>query len=174
MTNSTKPEEKFHFFWGGPFSQWHYSEFTDPNYPGITFKNAEMYMMFRKNEIFRGSYGDKILNAKSPSECKKFGRLVENFDPAVWEKHDFEIVFKGNYLKFTQNPDLLEELLDTEGTTLVEASPYDKIWGIGLYDTDPRAQSRDTWEGQNKLGECLTMLRDYLLFAAFDYKLDTV
>ena len=76
-------------------------------------------------------------------------------------------MFQGNYAKFTQNPDLLKTLIDTIGTTLVEASPYDKVWGIGLAEDDPKALNRETWEGTNWLGEVLTDLRTYLYYDRF-------
>lgn len=87
----------------------------------------------------------------------------------VWEEEDesglprcWRIVWRGNQAKFTQNPELLQLLLDTRGTTLAEASPTDCIWGIGLAEDDPAAHHRDAWRGQNWLGEVLTALRDSL------------
>lgn len=66
----------------------------------------------------------------------------------------------ANKAKFLQNDDILRELLKTVGTTIVEASPDDNIWGIGLSAEDPMAQNRSIWKGTNWLGEVLTSLRD--------------
>jgi len=99
----------------------------------------------------------------NPSAVKRMGRQVKNFDEKIWKKHNRRIIYEGNKLKFTQNPALLGELESTQGTTLVEASPNDKIYGIGLRATDPRAFSRKTWQGMNILGETLTTLREDLM-----------
>jgi ribA/ribD-fused uncharacterized protein len=88
---------------------------------------------------------------------------VKNFEQKKWEKHNKEIILEGNRHKFTQNPELLQKLRETVGTTLVEASPTDRIYGIGLTASDPRARSRKTWKGRNLLGETLTELREELL-----------
>ena len=92
-----------------------------------------------------------------------FGAKVKNFDDVVWKANREKIVTAGSRAKFTQNADLLALLLATKGTTLVEASPYDRIWGIGLAATSPKAQDPKTWRGQNLLGKILTQLRDELL-----------
>ena len=104
-----------------------------------------------------------ILDAPHPREQKALGRKVHPFDAKVWERERERIVKDGNRAKFTQNEELLTQLLDTKGTTLVEASPYDKIWGIGLGANDPRAQDPKQWRGKNLLGKVLTELRDELL-----------
>jgi ribA/ribD-fused uncharacterized protein len=74
------------------------------------------------------------------------------------------IVFAGNYARFSQNPEQRELLFSTRGTTLVEASPHDRIWGIGLTADDPRVQDRSQWLGLNLLGEALTRVREALLW----------
>ena len=66
-------------------------------------------------------------------------------------------------LQFGQNPDLLEELKATQGTTLVEASPFDRVWGIGLSATNPKAANRSSWRGANLLGQILTSVREELM-----------
>ncbi|MGA3513605.1 NADAR family protein, partial [Lactiplantibacillus plantarum] len=77
----------------------------------------------------------------------------------IWDEKKFTIVFHGNYLKFSQNTDLKEYLLSTSPLELVEASPYDKIWGIGLKADDPRARYKNTWQGENLLGQALVQVR---------------
>lgn len=152
--------ELFEFFWSGPFSQWEPSKFELHN---ILFQNAEMYMMWFKDQIFSGGkLEDKILNAKHPSICKSLGKTVENFDKRIWETVAKQGVFRGNMAKFTQNPNLYNILMETYGKTLVEASPQDTIWGIGLSANDPRALQRSTWLGTNWLGEVLTEVRTSL------------
>lgn len=156
-------KEVFTFFWEtkSPFSQWHPSDFTAD---GHDFNCAEQYMMYQKAKLFEDEQiAQQILLTKKPRDQKALGRKVRNFDPVVWNNHCKKIVYDANYAKFTQNEALRTSLFNTAGTTLVEASPYDKIWGIGLTASEPDAQDRTKWQGTNWLGEVLTQLRDDLL-----------
>lgn len=155
--------ERFTFFYRteSPFSQWHPADFE---IGGVHYNCAEQYMMYRKAVLF----GDeetvgKILTALTPREQKELGRRVRGFDKNQWEAQCRQFVYEANHAKFTQNPQLLEILLATKGTTLVEASPTDRIWGVGLEESDPRIRNRATWRGTNWLGEMLTKLREDLL-----------
>lgn len=153
--------EKFTFFWAGPFSQWHKSKMV---IDGINFSTAEQYMMYSKAMLFGDTeIAEKILKTSNPKDQKALGRLVKNFDNKIWQKNCREIVYKGNYAKFTQDVTLKRQLLATAGTTLVEASPYDRIWGVGLAADDPRINDRSKWLGTNLLGEILTELRENLI-----------
>lgn len=156
MTN-----EKFTFFWRGPFSQWRKSNFT---VQGVSYNCAEQFMMAEKAKLFKDlATFLEIMNAKTPDLQKALGRKVANFDQKVWELNAKLIVYRGNHAKFTQNLDLLDKLIQTQGTTLVEASPYDCIWGIGLAEEYPGIEDRNNWRGLNWLGEVLTTLRDDLI-----------
>lgn len=151
----------FFFTEASPFSQWYACTFTED---ARTFTCAEQYMMHGKALLFADAeIAAQILEAGHPRQHKALGRKVKNFDDHVWKKQREAIVLAGNRAKFTQNEDLRAQLLATKGTTLVEASPYDRIWGIGLGAKDPRAQDPKTWRGQNLLGKILTQLRDELL-----------
>ena len=155
--------EKFTFFWksGSPFSQWHHSVFE---VDGVTYTSAEQYMMHQKALMFNDTEtAILIMNTDSPRDQKALGRQVKPFDAKKWNEHCQDIVMKGNLAKFTQNPSLLAALKATAGTEIVEASPHDTIWGIGLEEHDPRAHNRNTWRGTNWLGEILTQLRNYLI-----------
>lgn len=153
--------EKFTFFWDGPFSQWEPAEFEVDE---VKYNCVEQYMMAMKAKMFDDEDTfDRIMEEESPREQKKLGRAVKGFNADRWNARAREIVYEGNYAKFTQNPELLEKLLATAGTTLVEASPYDCVWGIGLRATDAAAKDRDKWRGTNWLGETLTGLREDLL-----------
>jgi ribA/ribD-fused uncharacterized protein len=155
-------QETFTFFWRGPFSQWHPSRFV---VGGITFTHAEQFMMYAKAMVFgdRDS-AERVLQAKTPREQKALGREVQGFDEAVWVLFREGVVFQGSYAKYRQNPELRAALLATQGTTLVEASPTDRIWGIGLAEDDARARDRTQWLGLNLLGEALTRVREVLLW----------
>lgn len=153
--------EQFTLFWHGIFSQWHACRFE---VDGVTYVSAEQYMMARKAELF----GDEetrvaIMQATSPKEQKALGRQVKHFVADRWNAVARDIVYQGNLAKFRQNPELREALFATTGTTLVEASPYDTIWGIGRGENDPRARNRETWNGTNWLGEVLDRVRVDLL-----------
>ena len=174
MQDDTKVIGNYTFFWktGSPFSQWHPSEFVPPDFlaseryglsEDFRFKNAEQYMMYRKAVQFHdGDATSKILVCDNPRDVKSIGRGVRGFDASEWDAVKYDIVKTGNRLKFTQNPALLERLLATGTTKLVESSPTDRIWGIGLTMEDPRALDETKWLGENLLGKALTELRDEL------------
>jgi ribA/ribD-fused uncharacterized protein len=152
---------KYHLFWHGVFSQWHPSEFE---YGGIVFNCCEQFMMFYKAIFFNDhETAAKILNSSNPKEQKKLGRQVKNFDVGEWASVARHIVYTGNECKFTQNPDLCKQLVETYPATLVEASPYDKVWGIGLEAEHPDATDPTKWKGKNWLGEVLTSLRNNIM-----------
>lgn len=155
--------ERFTFFFRpeAVFSQWHPARFE---LGGNVFGCAEQYMMHGKAILFGDAeIAAEILEAASPGQHKALGRKVRGFDERTWKQHRERIVADGSRGKFTQNPALRQALLDTAGTELVEASPFDRIWGIGLAASDPRADDPARWRGQNLLGKILTRLRDELL-----------
>ena len=142
------------------FSQWFPSEFEEN---GVTYCCCEQYMMAKKAELFNDAETlKKILASTDPREIKALGREVKNFDVKVWQENCRDIVFNGNLLKFSQNEDLKAFLLSTKDELIVEASPYDKIWGVGLKFDDPKIKNKDTWQGTNWLGEAIMQVRDYL------------
>ncbi len=151
----------FFFTEASPFSQWYRCTFA---VGGTTFNCAEQFMMHGKAMLFDdAAVATEILAATHPRDHKALGRKVKHFDDGAWRRQRETIVMAGNRAKFTQNPELRELLVATKGTTLVEASPYDKSWGIGLAATDPRAQDQAQWKGHNLLGNILTALRNELL-----------
>ncbi|MET3034568.1 NADAR family protein [Chryseobacterium sp. NRRL B-14859] len=164
-----KERIKFLFFWGHTakdtitkscFSQWFPGNFEEN---GIIYKTAEHYMMAGKAKLFNDSEMlEKILQSNTPNQAKSLGRKVKNFDPALWDEHKYDIVKNGNFLKFSQNRKFKDFLLSTGDKILVEASPYDKIWGIGMLETDTRAENPLLWNGENLLGFALMEVRDVL------------
>jgi len=147
----------FVFFWNGWPSQWHPAEFT---VDGVAYTCTEQFMMAEKARLF----GDdetlrQILATASPREQKALGRQVRGFDADRWTAACRDVVHRGNVAKFSQNADLKALLLATGDKTLVEASPTDRIWGIGLAADDRRATDRSAWRGKNWLGEALMRVR---------------
>jgi len=152
---------EFTFFWKGLLSQWSHSPFKDKF--GVLYSNAEQYMMAQKAKLFKDTESyEKILKAETPSEQKALGRLVKNFNDKIWLSYSTMIVYEGNILKFKQNKIHYDVLMSTKNTILVEASPFDPIWGIKLTENDPRSKDMRTWLGQNRLGFILTKVRDDL------------
>jgi len=160
--------DKYHFFWNGPFSQWAHSPFMmravveyEPHwFERLPFVTAEQWMMWNKAMMFGDeAIAERILRTPNPKEQKALGRKVTGFNDSVWMEHAYVIVVAGNKAKFTQNPRLAKQLEATKGKMLVEASPYDRRWGIGLRATDPEAQDESTWRGKNLLGKAITQAR---------------
>lgn len=163
---------KWMFFWGhnpklngnlsgACFSQWwsaHPFVLDEVLYP-----TAEHWMMSEKARLFQDVASlEKIQKAKTASQAKQFGRTVAGFDELKWRASRFDIVVKGNLAKFSQHPDLKQFLLQTGNRVLVEASPVDRIWGIGLAADDPDAEKPKRWKGLNLLGFALMEVRDQM------------
>ncbi len=127
---------------------------------GITFNCVEQFMMYTKSMLFGDTVtANKILNTNSPKLQKALGRVVKGYDDAVWVEKRARMVYIGCYSKFQQNPELLKMLFSTGNTTLVEASPYDTVWGVGLSAEDPNILHLENWKGANLLGEVLSQVR---------------
>ncbi|TWT38526.1 NADAR family protein [Blastopirellula retiformator] len=142
------------------FSQWYEVPFT---IDGQLYPTAEHWMMAAKARLFDDAeMALKIIYSDTPRQAKALGRKVRNFDDKVWTAEARRLVTEGNLAKFSQNQPLKEFLLATGDQVLVEASPYDRIWGIGLKGTDPKAAHPQTWEGQNLLGFVLMDVREAL------------
>jgi ribA/ribD-fused uncharacterized protein len=164
-------QPKYVFFWGHTpardgelgkecFSQWYPAPFE---LEGARFPSAEHYMMWSKARLFGDEeVARQALGAKSAAEVKKLGRAVRGFDEASWLKHRFEIVVRASVGKFAQNPALLAYLHGTGERVLVEASPVDRIWGIGLSADDPHVRDPAQWQGLNLLGFALMRAREVL------------
>ncbi len=165
------PKTKFLYFWGHQparndqvtqscMSQWWHSPFT---IDCLEYRTAEHWMMAEKARLFSNEeLRRRIIACNSPGEAKALGRMVENFDEETWIAHREAIVLEGSIHKFSQHPDLRTFLLSTGDRVLVEASPVDPIWGIGLAADDPRATDPGKWRGLNLLGFALMKTRDLL------------
>ena len=124
---------------------------------------AEQYMMAEKARLFEDKeIEEQIMQTSEPKEMKALGKKVKKFDQTVWDKAKYSIVLNGNYYKFAQNKEIRDFLLSTEDKILVEASPLDTIWGIGLGEENPKSHNPQTWRGKNLLGFALMEVRDEL------------
>ncbi|MBZ3904113.1 NADAR family protein [Streptomyces griseiscabiei] len=141
-------------------SQWWPSPFT---VDGVEYATAEHWMMASKARLFGDTEAErKAVAAAGPAQAKKIGRLVRGFDDAVWERERFAVVAEGSFHKFAADADLRAFLLGTGDRVLVEASPLDRVWGIGLAADDERASDPARWRGPNLLGFALMAARDRL------------
>lgn len=165
-------KQEFCLFWGHQpskdgsitkscLSQWWMEDF----YTMVdSYLYMEQYMMAGKAQLFGDEERRKeILACSDPKQIKALGRKVRGFDQVVWDKFKYAIVLNGNWCKFSQNRELREFLLSTGDSVLVEASPYDRIWGIQLSADTPEAQNPFRWRGENLLGFALMEVRDELL-----------
>ncbi|MBO6514987.1 MAG: NADAR family protein [Bacteroidia bacterium] len=170
QTREHNERVKFLFFWGHTstpgqitsscLSQWYESPFE---VEGQTYRTCEHWMMAEKAKLFgNNETRSDILSANSPGEAKQLGRMVKNFDEEVWRESRYGIVVQGNLHKFGQLPMLRDYLLSTGERVLVEASPVDSIWGIGLTRDSEDAQYVNRWRGLNLLGFALMEVRDLL------------
>lgn len=141
-------------------SQWWPSPFA---VDGVTYATAEHWMMAGKARLFEDPEAERrVLDAGHPAEAKKAGRLVRGFDEAIWERERFRIVVEGSVHKFAAHADLREFLVNTGDRVLVEASPVDRVWGIGLAADDEAAADPERWRGPNLLGFALMEARGRL------------
>lgn len=164
------PRMEIFYFWGHTpnpkkitaacFSQWYDCYFE---VEGVQYHTTEQYMMASKAKLF----GDdevfqEIMMEYHPHVYKKLGRKVHGFNPELWDERKYDIVVEGNKAKFGQNADIRDFLLSTGDAILVEASPYDKIWGIGLDREAAMKGTVEQWQGENLLGCALMEARDWL------------
>ncbi|MFE2098586.1 MULTISPECIES: NADAR family protein [unclassified Streptomyces] len=139
-------------------SQWWPSPFV---VDGVEYATAEHWMMAGKARLFGDAEAERrVLAAGHPAEAKKAGRLVRDFDDAMWERERFRIVVEGSVHKFGSDEALRTFLLNTGDRVLVEASPVDRIWGIGLAADDEAASDPERWQGPNLLGFALMEARE--------------
>lgn len=142
------------------FSNWHQCCFA---YHEVAFNSVEQFMMYAKALLFDDhATAAAILASASPREQKRLGRSVRGFDDARWVQVRESIMFVGCREKFRQNEAFLTALRATGTSILVEASPYDRIWGVGLGEHDPRIADPSAWQGLNLLGKALMRVRDLL------------
>jgi ribA/ribD-fused uncharacterized protein len=157
------------FFWGSRSAQHDVidkhclSQFFPAHFTidATVYRTAEHYMMSQKARLFGDHESlQKILKTPSPLEAKKLGRQIKGFDDVIWAVHRVKTVETGTMAKFSQNAKLKEFLLSTKNKILVEASPFDTVWGIGLREDDPDVYDPKKWRGLNLLGFVLMNVRN--------------
>ena len=154
----------YNFFWRTNcyLSNWYPSDFV---VDGVKYWCTEQYMMAKKAELFNDKHiYCYIMSSDSQREIKALGRKISGFNESVWVQNRERIVFDGNYAKFTQNEMLKNYIIKQKGKIIVEASPYDRIWGIGLEASDNRVYNPNNWQGLNLLGFVLMEVRDRIIF----------
>ncbi|MEL7253899.1 MAG: NADAR family protein [Pseudomonadota bacterium] len=150
----------YHFYWSGPFSQWQACQIS---LWGVQFNTAEQAMMYGKAQVFDDAVtGAEILAASDPGKQKALGRKVAGFTEEKWDEVKCDLVREINFAKFDQNKGLRRKLFQTAPKLLVEASPIDTIWAIGLDAETASITPEEDWPGQNLLGRILTDVREAL------------
>jgi len=153
------------YFWkvlenNGFLSNWWICEI---DYDGRKFISSEQLFMYLKAKLFNDDeVAEKIMQTSRQNEIKALGREVKNFDETIWNKHKYELMFIANKAKFRFDYQITDMLLETGDAKLVEASPVDRIWGIGLDAKTAKNIPEANWPGQNLLGQVLMDLRDLL------------
>jgi ribA/ribD-fused uncharacterized protein len=157
------PDGTLLLFYGSIYSNWAEAKFYD-SVSRQWFESSEHYFMWSKAQEF----GDVVAMAhimkvgRHPATCKAIGKQIKGYDERRWDAVRYEIMVHACMMKFTQNKEMGEALMATNGATLVEASPVDKVWGIGLGEHDKRAMFPAQWQGQNLLGKALMEVRTRL------------
>ena len=163
-----KVTDKHVFFWGEWPSNWFSTKFTHTHEgKEYTFYNSEQYFMWMKALTF----GDELMAEQiikygsNPKTAKALGRKVSNYDDKVWDEKRYDVMVEANMLKYSQNKELKELLLNKEfdGKHFCEASPKDQLWGCGLHESGPLIDNEKNWLGQNLLGKVLDEVRNKLL-----------
>ena len=148
------------FFWGSVFSNWYPVTFE---YDHHSFANSEQAMMYEKAKLMGDTYSlNKILRTKNPKIVKQLGREVKPWDESLWVRNRERIMVEICYAKFSSDPFLKKTILDTGSKILVEASPYDTIWGIGMGSWEKGIDNPSNWKGLNLLGKSLMTVRGML------------
>ena len=156
-----KITERYVFFWGNSdiYSNWFKSKFE---MDGIIFENSEQAMMYEKALLMNDqSSANEILKTRNPRVIKELGRAIKPWNQKLWDEQKFDIMVKVLTCKF-KDPILAKQLLSTGIRIIVEASPYDKIWGIGMSENDEGVEDQSNWKGQNLLGEALMYVRQLI------------
>ena len=144
----------------GCCSNWYPAGFR---FAGEGFATSEHWMMWQKARAM-GDWNmvDKILDAPTPRRAKELGAQVAPYDGALWDDVREELVYYGVREKFLQNPELADLLLSTGSALLAEASPHDRVWGVGLTADDPLFGDVAAWKGSNLLGRVCMRVRSDL------------
>ncbi|MFT3826231.1 MAG: NADAR family protein [Chitinophagaceae bacterium] len=162
---------KYDFFWGHTqeqegiidkacLSQWFIAPFT---VEGIKYPSTEHWMMAGKAKLFADAEAlTGIIATPKPAIAKNIGRQVRGFCDDVWKANAYNIVVEGNFHKFSQHEALKQFLLQTGNKIIVEASPFDQIWGIGMAQSSPGVSDPNLWKGTNLPGFALMEVRDML------------
>ena len=160
--------DKHIFFWGEWPSNWYKCRFTvEHEGKTLEFFNSEQYFMWVKAKTF----GDEtiamriLLEGENPKTAKTLGRMIKNYDDKVWNEKRYQVMVDANMYKYSQNEDLKELLLNKklDGKGFCEASPIDRIWGLGMSEDDPLIDDESNWRGTNLLGKALDEEREKLL-----------
>lgn len=152
------------YFWGSYLSNFYYPaifQLIIENVPCQFYTSEQAFMAFKALEFNDRDSFNKILNVPEGKgqKVKALGRKIQNFDKNIWDKVSYKYMFKSCLAKFSQNEEIRQQLLGTGTKILVEASPFDKIWGVGLAEDNDLILDEQNWDGENRLGSVLMNVR---------------
>jgi ribA/ribD-fused uncharacterized protein len=151
------------YFWGSYLSNFWLTKIQSPEgcaLPNFTFNCSEQLFMMEKALFFNDYEAAFFMAAcENGGSVKAIGRKVLNFDEKAWYDVSYEKMLMACKAKFAQNAVLAEQLKATGERIIVEASPTDLIWGVGLHEDDPLILNERNWRGENRLGRVLMEVR---------------
>lgn len=159
-----KITDRYVFFWKAYIANWSITPHglkTVIHDQEVNVPTSEHLFMAFKADFFKDYVTlNKIINCKTPKEAKDFGREVKNYNNEEWNKVRFDMMYKALSIRFDQDEKFKDQLLNRFGNRqFVEASPFDRIWGVGLDEKDPLIEDSENWQGTNLLGKCLDKLK---------------
>ena len=160
-----KRDGNYTFYWGSnsPFSNFYTGDDTKFTIDGTTYSCGEQYFQHTKAKVFGDNEtASHILKETNPANMKRLGKQVKGYKQSKWLEVAPELIQRGTEEKFRQNPRLLQFLLETKDTTLVEATSKDLIWGCGVDFHSKNLSDQSTWKGQNLMGKILVEARKNL------------
>lgn len=127
----------------------------------VFFQCSEQGYMYEKCLFFnRFGMAKNCIDVTDPRDVKRIGRSIPNFNDERWNEVSFDKMYDVLMCKFSNNKEAKEELINSGNKILVEASPYDKIWGCGIGVDDDDVLQEENWTGENRLGEVLMKVRE--------------
>ena len=157
---SCKVTKDQYYFWGGsnPLSNFHKCDFQEND---VSFTSVEQYFVYKKAHHFSDEVAkQKVLTLQDPVQIKR--TMIKGYDKAQWAPMSERVMEQGLSLKFHQDEGMKKALLATEHRELIEASPYDSMWGIGIGLHSESLTDKTKW-GSNRLGKLLMEIRERLV-----------
>lgn len=158
-------ETKTHvYFWNSSLSNFHKMSIEIEGDKGEKFPTSEHLFMYYKALHFNDlDAAERITRVKPPAFAKDIGRAVRNYNDEEWDNVRYQYMVDTLRRKYANPSKERDFLVGTHPKILVEGSPYDKVWGVGIHYKDRRIVDVRNWEGDNLLGKALMEVRKEVL-----------